>query len=189
MQSRSLKLPGLILITPDVRADSRGFFMETYHARKYHAAGIGCKFVQDNHSRSTQGTIRGMHFQKSPGQDKLVRVVTGTIWDVAVDIRPDSPTFGQYEGVTLDADAHEQLFVPKGFAHGFCVVSKEAEVLYKVSAEYDAAEEDGFAFDDREVGIPWPALNPQVSERDRRARPLSAMRDELRRIASDWQTP
>lgn len=187
MQSRPLKLSGLILITPDIRADSRGFFMETYNADKYHAAGISCKFVQDNHSRSTQGTIRGMHFQRSPGQDKLVRVISGTIWDVAVDIRPDSKTFGAYEGVTLDAEAHQQLFVPKGFAHGFCVISKEAEVLYKCSSVYDAAQEDGFAFDDADVGIPWPAANPQISERDRRARPLSALREELVRVAEGWR--
>lgn len=189
MHCRSLKLPGLKLITPSVFRDARGFFMETYHDSKYHDAGISCKFVQDNHSRSSMGTIRGMHFQRAPGQDKLVRVIAGTIWDVAVDIRPDSPTFGQYEGVTLDAESHAQLFVPRGFAHGFCVVSEFAEVLYKVSAPYDAEQEDGFAYDDIDVGIPWPTANPQISERDKRAKPLAALRASLRDAAQHWPKP
>ena len=186
MVTRSLKLPGLLLVTPEIRADERGFFMETYHEAKYHAAGIRCKFVQDNHSRSSQGTIRGMHFQKNPGQAKLVRVISGVIYDVAVDIRPSSPTFGHYEGVTLDAQAHEQLFIPNGFAHGFCVVSASAEVLYKVSAPYDSVQEAGFAYDDAAVGIVWPTANAVVSERDQRAPPLDALREGLRHYEPMW---
>ena len=160
--------------------------METYHEAKYHAAGIRSKFVQDNHSHSCQGTIRGMHFQNSPGQAKLVRVISGVIYDVAVDIRPSSPTYGQYEGVTLDAESHQQLYIPCGFAHGFCVVSATAEVLYKVSSPYDPAQEAGFAYDDTRVGIVWPTANANVSERDRSAPPLDALRKDLLRAEQAW---
>lgn len=186
MNCRELSLSGLKLITPTVRHDARGFFLETYRAERYHALGIRCKFEQDNHSRSKLGTVRGMHFQRRPGQAKLVRVVAGRIWDVAVDIRPNSPTFGRYEGVYLDAEAHEQLYVPVGFAHGFCVVSEAAEVLYKCSAPYDAAEEAGFAFNDPDVGIVWPVDDPVFSARDAEAPRLQALRDELVSLARVW---
>lgn len=179
MHSQMLRLPGLIKITPDVFSDSRGFFMQSYHQPSYVDAGIGCAFLQDNHSRSVKNTIRGMHYQQAPGQAKLVRVVSGRIFDVAVDIRPKSPTFGQWEGVWLDAERHEQLFVPVGFAHGFCVVSETAEVLYKTSSVYDHAQEKGFAYNDPEVNIAWPSDAPLVSPRDEKAPSLSSLRSTL----------
>jgi dTDP-4-dehydrorhamnose 3,5-epimerase len=121
-----LPLSGLKLVKPRVFGDPRGFFLESYHEPRYRAAGIDVPFVQDNHSRSKLGTLRGLHYQSHPGQAKLVRVTAGSIWDVTVDIRPGSPTFGRWHAVTLDAAAHEQLFVPVGFAHGFCVTSETA---------------------------------------------------------------
>jgi dTDP-4-dehydrorhamnose 3,5-epimerase len=169
MNTTQLDIPGLILITPQLHRDSRGFFLETYSAERYQQAGIHCKFVQDNHSRSTQGTLRGMHFQTEPGQAKLIRVSLGRIFDVAVDMRPDSPTCGQWAGVVLDAEAHCQLFIPVGFAHGFCVLSEQAEVIYKVSSPYCAATESGFAYNDPQVGIDWPLKNLQLSARDAQA--------------------
>jgi len=168
----ALPLAGLVAITPRVLADGRGFFLETYREDAYRDAGIADRFVQDNHSRSVRNTLRGLHFQRSPGQAKLVRVVSGRIWDVAVDIRPGSPTFGRWHGIELDAAEHRQLFVPVGFAHGFCVLSEVADVLYKVSSPYDPATEAGFAWDDPEVGIAWPITDPVLSARDRAAPPL-----------------
>jgi dTDP-4-dehydrorhamnose 3,5-epimerase len=167
-----LPLEGLVAITPRVFADGRGFFLESYRESTYADAGIDVRFVQDNHSRSVRGTLRGLHFQRSPGQAKLVRVVTGRIWDVAVDIRRESPTFGQWYGTELDAEQHRQLFVPIGFAHGFCVLSDVADVLYKVSSPYDAATESGFAWNDPEVGVAWPITDPILSARDTNALPL-----------------
>ena len=167
-----LALPGLLLVKPTVHRDARGYFVESYSAPRYQKAGIDVVFVQDNHSRSAKGTLRGMHFQTVPGQAKLVRVATGRIFDVAVDIRPGSPTFGRWEGVFLDAEQHWQLYVPVGFAHGFCVVSKTADVLYKVSSPYDGATETGFRFDDPEVDIRWPVEHPILSARDQAAKPL-----------------
>ncbi len=167
MQTRELKLAGLKLISPDLFGDSRGFFLESYSEPRYVAAGIECRFVQDNHSRSRQGTLRGLHYQSTPGQAKLLRVASGRIFDVAVDIRPDSPTFGQWEGVTLDAEKHEQLFVPVGFAHGFCVLSETADVMYKVSTVYDAATECTLSWDDPEIAVAWPLSEPLLSTRDR----------------------
>lgn len=175
MEVIALPLAGLLLIKPRVFSDPRGFFVETFAAAPYAAAGITTGFVQDNHSRSTRGTVRGMHFQRTPGQAKLIRAATGRIWDVAVDIRPDSPTFGRWHAELLDDQRHHQLFVPVGFAHGFAVLSDAADVAYKVSAPYDSATEAGFAWDDPAVGIAWPldALGPLiVSARDRDARPL-----------------
>lgn len=172
MNVERLPLEGLLAITPRVFADGRGFFLESYREESYRAAGVDARFVQDNHSRSVRGTLRGLHFQRTPGQAKLVRVVTGTIFDVAVDIRPASPTFGKWYGMELDAERHRQLFVPVGFAHGFCVLSDFADVLYKVSSPYDAATEDGFAWNDPDVGVAWPITDPILSKRDVDARPL-----------------
>ncbi len=166
METANLSLVGLKLVRPRVFTDSRGFFKETYRQPVYAQAGIDCPFIQDNHSFSKKGTVRGMHFQRNPGQAKLVSVIAGTIFDVAVDIRPGSPTFGKWEGVYLDGEKGEQLFVPAGFAHGFCVMSDEAHVLYKVSSLYDPAEEMAFRFDDPDVKIEWPISNPILSERD-----------------------
>lgn len=167
MQIKDLSLPGVKFIRPKIFCDDRGFFRETFHKPLYSQAGIDCDFVQDNHSFSKKGTIRGMHFQRSPGQAKLVTVMEGKIFDVFVDIRPDSPTFGKWDGVFLDAALGEQIFIPVGFAHGFCVVSDHAHVSYKVSSIYDPSEERTFRFDDPFVGIQWPIESPLLSDRDR----------------------
>ena len=167
MEIIELSLPGLKLIRLQSFGDERGFFKEFYRKPRYIDNGIECEFVQDNLSFSKQGVIRGMHFQTAPGQAKLVSVLNGKIFDVAVDIRPDSPYFGKWEGVYLDADKHEQLFVPVGFAHGFCVVSNTgAHVHYKVSSIYDASTEKTFRFDDPSIAIEWPVKNPSLSLRD-----------------------
>lgn len=159
-------LPGLIVVEPRVFRDDRGFFLEPYHAPRYKAGGITVDFVQDNHSFSTHGVLRGLHFQKSPGQAKLIRCARGRIWDVAVDIRPGSETFGKWWGLELDSETHRQLFIPVGFAHGFCVLSPEAEVMYKCSSVYDPATEAGIAWNDPQVGVQWPISEPVVSQRD-----------------------
>jgi dTDP-4-dehydrorhamnose 3,5-epimerase len=161
-----LPLPGLKLLKPRIFEDDRGLFVETYREDRYREAGIDARFVQDNHSRSRRGTLRGLHFQTSPGQAKLIRVVSGEIFDVAVDIRPESATFGRWEAVRLDARKHHQFYVPVGFAHGFCVLSEAADVLYKVSSHYDPKTESGFRWDDPDVAIRWPIENPIVSPRD-----------------------
>ncbi len=165
----SLQLPGPKRIRPCIFNDERGFFLECYRQPAYQELGIEERFVQVNHSFSKKGTIRGMHFQNFPGQAKLITVITGRIFDVVVDIRKSLPTFGKWEGVYLDGDTHEQLFIPVGFAHGFCVVSEEAHVLYKVSTIYDPKEEKTFLYNDPSVGIKWPVGAPLLSERDRQA--------------------
>ena len=167
VEPRPARLAGLVLLVPAVHADDRGFFVETYGRDTYRAAGVDADFVQDNHSRSGRGTLRGLHYQRRPGQAKLVRAARGRIWDVAVDIRPDSPTFGEWEAFELDDEAHHQLFVPIGFAHGFCVLSDVADVTYKVTAPYDAGEERGIAWDDPDIGVRWPVAEPVLSARDR----------------------
>jgi dTDP-4-dehydrorhamnose 3,5-epimerase len=166
METICLSLEGVKLLRPKIFCDDRGFFRETYRRPLYQQSGIDCEFVQDNHSYSRKGTIRGMHFQRRPGQAKLVTVTAGRIYDVVVDIRKERATFGQWEGVYLDGEKGEQLFVPIGFAHGFCVVSDEAHVIYKVSNIYDPAEEVGFRFDDPHVNISWPVDHPLLSDRD-----------------------
>jgi dTDP-4-dehydrorhamnose 3,5-epimerase len=163
-----------VLIEPVVRGDARGFFLETYRKNVLAELGVHEDFVQDNHSRSRLGVLRGMHFQ--PGQAKLVRCTRGSILDVVVDIRPDSPSFGRWEAFALDDQAHHQVYVPDGFAHGFCVTSELADVVYKVSTYYDPAVEAGFRFDDPEVGIEWPGgIEFEVSGRDREAPLLSEL--------------
>lgn len=170
MKIISLRLSGLKLIQPAVFHDARGFFKESYHAPRYHDLGVISPFVQDNHSFSQRDVIRGMHFQSTPGQHKLVWVIQGKIFDVAVDLRKDSPTFGQWEGVYLDGETQQQLFIPAGFAHGFCVLSPEgAHVSYKVSTPYDAQTEKTFRYDDPTVRIEWPVKNPILSDRDKTA--------------------
>lgn len=160
-------LEGLLVIEPRVFSDNRGFFFEPYNAPRFRAAGIDLEFAQDNHSRSRAGVLRGLHFQTSPGQAKLVRCSLGRIWDVAVDIRPESPTLGRWWGLELDAVSHRQLFIPVGFAHGFCVLSEEAEVQYKCSSVYDPVHEAGIAWDDPEIAVAWPIREPLVSDRDK----------------------
>ena len=160
-------LPGVLLIEPRVFADDRGAFMERYHAGRYAEAGVDAAFVQDNWSRSRGGVVRGLHFQREHPQGKLVEVVRGEIWDVVVDLRPASETFGQWEAHTLSGDAVRQLWVPPGFAHGFAVVSDEADVLYKCTDVYRPGDEGGVAWDDPALAIPWPVEDPLLSDKDR----------------------
>jgi dTDP-4-dehydrorhamnose 3,5-epimerase len=176
------RLTGPILVEPQVFADGRGFFFESYRHEAYRAIGIDAEFVQDNHSRSARGTIRALHFQLVPGQPKLVRVARGRVWDVILDLRRSSSTFGQWEGFELDDERHLQLFIPIGFAHGFCVMSDVADVVYKVGSYYDPATERGIAWDDPDLGIRWPAGEPIVSDRDRQNPRLAEIRDRL----PDW---
>jgi dTDP-4-dehydrorhamnose 3,5-epimerase len=161
-------LPGVVVIEPEIHRDGRGFFLETYHVEKYRACGIGAVFVQDNHSRSVGGTVRGLHLQRRRPQGKLIRVVEGEICDVAVDVRRGSPTFGRWVAVTLSADTFRQCYIPPGFAHGFSVASPLAQVEYKCTDFYDPADEIGIAWDDPAIGIHWPVDAPVLSERDRR---------------------
>ncbi len=170
MEVINLRLKGLKLITPRIFRDNRGFFKEVYRESHYVDQGIHPQFVQDNHSYSQKNVIRGMHFQSFPGQSKLVWVVQGKIFDVAVDLRKESPTFGQWEGVYLDSESHHQLFIPAGFAHGFCVISEEgAHVHYKVSTFYESATEKTFRYNDPTVKIEWPVCSPIISDRDLQA--------------------
>ncbi|MHB8532293.1 MAG: dTDP-4-dehydrorhamnose 3,5-epimerase [Solirubrobacteraceae bacterium] len=177
------KLQGLLVFEPTVHQDERGFFAETYRQSWHEQAAMppGESFVQDNHSRSDRGVIRGMHFQIGAGVAKLVRCARGRILDVAVDLRRGSPTYGQWAGVELDEETMRELYVPVGFAHGFCVLSEVADVLYKQTRYYDQAVERGIAWDDPEVGIRWPLPAEQltVSPRDARAPTLARMEPEL----------
>ena len=174
------RLEGPLLLEPAVHGDGRGFFIESYRANVWEQHGVADTFVQDNHSRSARGVVRGMHFSVGAGQAKLVRCARGRILDVLVDLRRESPTFGDWEAVELDDEAHRQLYVPIGFAHGFCVLSETADVTYKCSTYYDAAVERGFRYDDPEVGIAWPQDLPLlVSERDTQAPSLAEIAAEL----------
>jgi dTDP-4-dehydrorhamnose 3,5-epimerase len=173
------RLDGLVLIEPDVHGDDRGFLLETFRDEVWRDLGIDIRPVQENHSRSAQNTLRGLHFQTSPGQAKLVRCMRGRIWDVAVDLRRDSPTFGQWEAHELDDEAHRQFLVPLGFAHGFCVLSEVADVAYKLSSLYDPETEAGIVWDDPDVGVEWPISEPLLSERDKTASRLSEIADRL----------
>jgi len=173
------KLDGLVLVKPDVFGDERGFFLETFSAEPWRELGIETPFVQHNHSRSNFGTVRGLHFQTTPGQAKLMRCARGGIFDVAVDLRKGSPTFGDWEAHVLDDQDHHQLFVPVGFAHGFCVLSEQADVAYLVSSPYDPATESGIAWDDPKVGIEWPVPDPTLSDRDHDAPRLEAVANQL----------
>lgn len=167
IRATATSLPGVVILEPAVHGDERGFFVETYRRDDLALLGINTEFVQQNQSRSGRGTLRGLHFQAPPGQAKLVRVARGGIWDVVVDIRPSSPTFGGHVAVELDDVAHRQLFVPPGFAHGFCVTSEVADVTYLVSTYYDPALERGVAWNDPELAISWPVNEPILSARDR----------------------
>jgi dTDP-4-dehydrorhamnose 3,5-epimerase len=173
------KLDGVVLLEPEVYGDDRGFLLESFNRAQWSELGIDVEFVQDNHSRSGANILRGLHFQTTPGQAKLVRCGRGRIWDVAVDLRRGSPTYGQWEGHELDDVDHHQLLVPVGFAHGFCVLSEVADVLYKVSSYYDPETESGIAWDDPDVAIDWPISEPQLSERDRNAPRLAEVADSL----------
>lgn len=179
MRFEPTHLPEVIVVEPDVHRDERGFSLETFHARKYGEAGIVGPFVQDNHSRSTRGTLRGMHAQRRRPQAKLVRVLKGVVFDVAVDIRRGSPTFGRWVGVELAAESFRQVWIPVGFAHGFCVLSDAAEFEYKCSDLYDRDDEIGFLWNDPDVGIEWPIDNPLLSAKDAGAPRLSEITDRL----------
>ncbi len=160
-------IPEVLLIEPDVFGDHRGFFLETWNKRRYLAAGFpDVEFVQDNHSRSAQGVLRGLHFQRQHPQGKLVQVVTGVVFDVAVDIRIGSPTFGCWVGYELSEKNHRQLWVPPGFAHGFCVLSEMADFSYKCTDYYHPEDEGGIFWNDPEIGIAWPLDKPMLSVKD-----------------------
>jgi dTDP-4-dehydrorhamnose 3,5-epimerase len=173
------RIEGLALVEPEVHGDERGFLVETFRDELWRELGIDMQAVQENHSRSGANILRGLHFQTSPGQAKLVRCLRGRIWDVAVDLRRDSPTYGQWEGYELDDEKHRQFLVPVGFAHGFCVLSDVADVAYKLSSLYDPATEAGIAWDDPDVGVEWPISQPMLSERDKTAPRLSEIADSL----------
>ncbi len=173
------KLEGVILIEPVVHGDERGFMLESYSCEAWAELGVGVEFVQHNHSRSSKGTLRGIHFQTEPGQAKLVRCPRGEILDVAVDLRRNSPTYGQWEAHVLDDVKHRQLFVPVGFGHGFAVLSDIADVAYQVSSYYDPATESGIAWNDPDIGVEWQATDPLLSERDKSAPRLAEIRDSL----------
>ena len=177
MKRIETNLPGMCIIEPDVHGDDRGFFMESYNQRDFARLGIDCAFVQDNHSRSQRSVIRGLHYQLAHPQAKLVRVMLGKVYDVAVDVRRRSETFGRWAGVTLSAENKQMLFVPEGFAHGFCVISEFAEFAYKCSDFYAPVEERGIIWNDPELAIPWPLGDsaPILSPKDAEYGPLSAM--------------
>jgi dTDP-4-dehydrorhamnose 3,5-epimerase len=166
MKVTTTGIPGVLLITPKVFGDSRGFFLETFHASRYAEAGIPEPFVQDNHSHSAKGVLRGLHFQKQYPQGKLVSVTHGVVFDVAVDIRKDSPSYGQWVGITLSAEEHQQFYIPPGFAHGFCVLSEFADFHYKCTDYYHPEDEGCIRWDDPDIGIEWPLSNPTLSNKD-----------------------
>ena len=182
MEFRRLDLDGVILVAPDVHHDERGFFLETYHRDKYAAGGIPETFVQDNQSFSRRGVLRGLHAQLHHPQGKLVRAITGEIFDVAVDIRPDSPTFGRWAGEVLSGENARQLYVPPGFAHGFCVLSETAQVQYKCTDVYRPGDEIGVVWNDPEIGIVWPVADPVLNEKDRKAPRLAEIVQKLRSV-------
>ena len=167
MTVRSTPLPDVLVLEPKVFRDERGFFVETYRKETLARCGIAADLVQDNHSRSRKGTIRALHFQVPPGQGKLVRCARGSVFDVVVDLRRSSPTFGRWWGAELSDKNHLQVWIPPGFAHGFCVTSDEADLVYRCTAYYDPDAERGIAWDSPDLAIPWPAESPKLSDRDR----------------------
>ena len=181
VEIKPTSLPGVLLLQPRVFDDDRGFFCETFRAEVLSEQGISEQFVQDNHSRSTRGVVRGLHFAIGAGSSKLVRCGRGEIWDVAVDLRLGSPTYGSWEGFALSDENMQVLYLPAGIAHGFCVLSEVADVIYKQSAYYDPAVERGIAWNDAEIGIEWPlsADEISVSERDLEAPALSELAEPL----------
>jgi len=172
------KLPGVLIIQPKVFGDHRGFFKETYQTERYQEAGISLPFVQDNHSRSAKGVLRGLHLQKSRPQGKLVSCSRGAVYDVAVDVDPRSATFGEYVGIELTEDNHTQFWIPPGYAHGFCVLSEVADFQYKCTDLYFPEDEGGLLWNDPEVGVEWPISNPQLSEKDTKLPTLAQIRAE-----------
>lgn len=176
MKVEKTKLDGVLVLTPETFADDRGFFLESFNKEKYAKVGINFDFVQDNHSRSSKGVLRGLHFQKNQPQGKLVRVVQGEVYDVAVDIRSGSPTYGQWEAVILSEQNKTQFWVPPGFAHGFVVLSETADFEYKCTAYYDSSDEGSLLWNDPDLNILWPIDNPELSEKDANARLLADLK-------------
>ena len=170
-------LAGVLIIETKVFSDDRGFFMESYNVASFQEMGLPTNFVQDNHSRSVKGVLRGLHYQYPKWQGKLVRVVVGKVFDVAVDIRRKSPSFGKWIGVELSSENHRQLYIPPGFAHGFCVLSAVAELIYKCTEAYKPSDEAGILWNDPDIGIEWPIQNPILSTKDRRASLLAEIPD------------
>ena len=185
MRLVSTAIPGVLIVEPEIYRDGRGFFLETYHAERYRRQGIPGPFVQDNHSRSGGGTLRGLHLQLQHPQGKLIRVIEGEIFDVAVDVRRGSPTFGRWIGIALTAESFKQVYVPPGFAHGFAVVSPVAQVEYKTSDFYDPASELGIAWNDPTLAIEWPVTEPILSPRDDRHPRLAEVMDQLPTYSTD----
>jgi dTDP-4-dehydrorhamnose 3,5-epimerase len=179
MRVTNTELPGVLLITPDVFEDPRGLFFELHHHRKYTDAGIAASFVQDNFSRSTRGTLRGLHYQLRHPQGKLVTVLEGMAFDVVVDIRKGSPAFKQWMGLELSADNQLQLYIPPGFAHGFCALTESVKFLYKCTEFYYPDDERGILWNDPELKIAWPVSDPLLSAKDAAYKPLKAMMSEL----------
>lgn len=173
------KIKDLLIIEPKLFGDERGFFYETFQAERYKAAGIDVDFVQDNRSRSTQGVLRGLHFQKNKPQGKLVTVTDGEVFDVAVDLRPNSKTFGQYESVILTGKNKLQFYVPSGFAHGFCVLSDTADFQYKCTDYYDPLDEGGLLWNDTDLQIAWPISKPLLSDKDKTQPTLNEIKKKL----------
>jgi dTDP-4-dehydrorhamnose 3,5-epimerase len=184
MKIESTPLPGVLLIKPDVFGDARGFFLETWNQQRYREAGLDREFVQDNVSLSRKGILRGLHFQNPCPQGKLVQSLQGEVFDVAVDIRVGSPTFGQWFGALLSGENHHQLFVPEGFAHGFCVLSETALFSYKCTDFYNPGTEYSLLWDDPDLGINWPIENPVLSAKDQSGRYL---KDFPREMLPIWQ--
>ena len=172
-------LPEVLVFEPEVFGDSRGFFMETYHEKKYHKTGLSKKFVQDNFSHSAKGILRGLHYQLNFPQGKLVFVIKGEVFDVAVDIRHGSPTFGQWVGEILSGENKRQIFIPEGFAHGFCVLSNSADFMYKCTDFYHPEDDQGIYWGDRTIDINWPITNPDLSKKDNSLPMLAELPEEL----------
>jgi len=177
MQITQTNLPGVLVIEPKVFKDARGFFLETFQAERYRAAGINPNFVQDNHSRSQKGVLRGLHFQKTKPQGKLINVSQGVVYDVAADVNPESPTFGQYFAIELSDVNHTQLWIPAGYAHGFCVLSDSADFHYRCTEYYDPQDEAGVLWNDPQININWPIKSPLLSEKDKQ---LPLLKDFVR---------
>lgn len=182
MRVEATAIPDVLVIEPDVYRDARGYFVETYRADRYRTHGIAAPFVQDNHSRSVGGTLRGLHLQLRHPQGKLIRVIEGEVFDVAVDVRRGSPTFRQWVGVTLSAENFRQCYIPPGFAHGFYVTTEMAQVEYKCTDVYDAGDEMGIAWDDPTLAIAWPPGERILSPRDRQLPTVAAVMDRLPKL-------
>ncbi len=179
MNVKKTKLDGILIIEPQVFSDSRGFFLESFSRKNLAPHGIDMEFVQDNHSRSAKGTLRGLHYQLNPGQSKLIRVTAGEVYDVVVDIRRKSPTFGQWDSFIISAENKLQLFVPIGFAHGFCVLSDYADFIYKCSDYYSPKDERGIIWNDPDLAVKWPVGNPILSKRDLESKPFKCQDRDL----------